>query len=303
MKPVQKPSYLRLFNEGLLQERIDKIEYRLDPCILCPHLCLANRKNEATGNCHSGEYPVVASYGPHFGEEPPLVGYHGSGTIFFSHCNLRCIFCQNYDISQKGAGQKVRFEELADMMVELQLRGCHNINFVTPTHMVHAILKALPRAIENGLRVPLVYNSGGYDSIDTIQLLEGIFDIYMPDLKYFDNQIALKLSGIPNYVEAATHAICEMYKQVGDLVLDDSGIAVRGLIVRHLILPENLADTYKTIDFIRSLSKETYLNLMDQYRPAYHAYQDPRIGRRITSEEFIKALNYAKNAGLNRCAS
>lgn len=303
MNSRYKPSYLRLFNEGILQERIEKMDARVDPCILCPHQCLANRKNNHTGNCHSGEYPVVASCGSHFGEEPPLVGYHGSGTIFFSHCNLRCIFCQNYDISQKGAGQTVRFEELADMMVELQLQGCHNINFVTPTHMVHAVLKALPRAIENGLRVPLVYNSGGYDSVDTIQLLEGIFDIYMPDLKYFNNQIALKLSGIPNYVEAATQAICEMYQQVGDLILDDAGIAVRGLIVRHLILPENLADTYKTIDFIRSISKETYLNLMNQYRPAYHAYQDSRISRRITSEEFIKALNYAKNAGLNRFSS
>ncbi len=272
----------------------------IDPCKLCPHQCLTNRKSKDTGNCHSGEYPVVASYGPHFGEEPPLVGFHGSGAIFFSHCNLICIFCQNYDISQLGAGQTIQFDGLANIMVELQLQGCHNINFVTPTHMVHAILNALPRAIENGLRIPLVYNSGGYDSAETIRLLDGIFDIYMPDLKYFNNQTAYQLSGIPNYVEAATEAIREMHRQVGDLILDDQGIAIRGMIVRHLILPENLADTFKSIDFIKSLSKETYLNLMDQYRPEYHAYQDPRMGRRITSTEYANAVNYAKESGIKR---
>ncbi len=300
MKTGHKPTYLRLFNEGILEERIEKIGIRTNPCILCPHQCGADRKNNDTGKCHSGEYPVVASFGPHFGEEPPLVGFGGSGTIFFSHCNLRCIFCQNYEISQDGAGQAIGYEELADIMIDLQFRGCHNINFVTPTHMVHAILKALPRAIEQGLRIPLVYNSGGYDFPDTVRLLEGIFDIYMPDLKYFNNQTAFEFSGITNYVETATQAIREMYRQVGDLILDDQGIAIRGLIVRHLILPENLADTYKTIDFISTLSNETYLNLMNQYRPEYHAYQDPRMGRRITDEEYMNALNYAGEKGLKR---
>jgi putative pyruvate formate lyase activating enzyme len=302
MRTGQRPSYIRLYNEGILQERIQKMEYRMDPCILCPHQCRANRKSNDTGNCHSGELPVVASSGPHFGEEPPLVGFHGSGTIFFSNCNLSCIFCQNYDISQLGTGQRINDDELADIMIDLQMQGCHNINFVTPTHMVHAILKALPRAIEQGLRIPLVYNSGSYDSVETIQLLNGIFDIYMPDLKYFNNQTAQDLSGIPDYVNHATAAIREMHRQVGDLILDNRRIAIRGLIVRHLILPENLADTYLTIDFIHSLSKDTYLNLMDQYRPEYHAYKDPRLGRRIYQEEFANALNYAKKAGLKRIA-
>lgn len=300
MKRDNKPSYLRLFNEGILQARIEKMEARIDPCILCPHQCLVKRKNNDTGNCHSGEYPLVASYGPHFGEEPPLIGFQGSGTIFFSHCNLRCIFCQNYDISQKEAGRTIGYNELANIMVELQLQGCHNINFVTPTHMVHAILKALPLAIENGLRIPLVYNSGGYDSVETLRLLKGIFDIYMPDLKYYSNQTAFELSGIQNYVDSAKEAIREMHRQVGDLILDDQGIAIRGLIVRHLILPDNLADTFKTIDFIKSLSENTYFNLMNQYRPEYHAYEDPRMGRRITSIEYENAVNYAKESGMKR---
>jgi putative pyruvate formate lyase activating enzyme len=300
MKPFQIPSYIRLFNEGILQERIENMEARLDPCILCPHQCLANRKSNHTGNCHTGEYPFVASYGPHFGEEPPLLGFRGSGTIFFSNCNLSCIFCQNYDISQLGTGQIIDYENLADMMIDLQTQGCHNINLVTPTHVIHALMKALPRAIENGLRVPLVYNSGGYDSVETIRLLEGVFDIYMPDLKYFNNQTALELSGIPNYVDNATKVIREMHRQVGDLILDEQGIAVRGMIVRHLILPGNLADTNQVIDFICTLSGDTYLNLMDQYRPEYHAYEDPRLGRRITAEEFNNAINYAKKSGLRK---
>ncbi|MBR9997962.1 MAG: hypothetical protein KFF73_03280 [Cyclobacteriaceae bacterium] len=299
---MKRPSYIRLFNEGILQERLEKINRLINPCILCPHHCRVNRKLEKTGNCHAGHLPVLASWGPHFGEEPPLVGHHGSGAIFFSHCNLHCIFCQNFDISQLASGRICSFEELADIMIELQLRGCHNINFVTPTHMAHAILKALPRAIENGLRIPLVYNSGGYDSADTIRILDGIFDIYMPDLKYFDNETAFKLSGIRNYVDEAVPAIREMYRQTGDLVIDDEGIAERGLIVRHLILPENLGNTVDVIDFVRDLSVNTYFNLMDQYWPAYHAHNDPRLGRRITGKELEKALHHAESVGLTRIA-
>lgn len=297
---MKRPSYIRLFNEGILQERIEQINRLIDPCILCPHNCRINRKLETTGNCHAGYLPVLASWGPHFGEEPPLVGQHGSGTIFFSHCNLRCIFCQNFDISQLASGRICSFEELADIMTELQLRGCHNINFVTPTHMVHAILNALPRAIENGLRIPLVYNSGGYDSAETIRILDGIFDIYMRDLKYFNNETAYKLSGIDNYVDEAIPAIREMYRQTGDLVINDKGIAVRGLIVRHLILPENLANTLDVIDFVRDLSVDTYFNLMDQYWPAYHAGREPALGRRITEKELENALRHAESAGLTR---
>lgn len=299
---MRRPSYIRLFNEGILQKRIEKINRLIDPCTLCPHHCRINRKLETTGNCHAGYLPVIASWGPHFGEEPPLVGQHGSGTIFFSHCNLRCIFCQNFDISQLASGRIFSFEELADIMTELQLRGCHNINFVTPTHMVHAILHALPRAIENGLRIPLVYNSGGYDSADTIRILDGIFDIYMPDLKYFNNETAYRLSGIDNYVDEAVPAIREMYRQTGDLVINDKGIAVRGLIVRHLILPENLGNTFDVIDFVRDLSVNTYFNLMDQYWPAYHAGRESGLGRRITGKELENALRHAESAGLTRIA-
>jgi putative pyruvate formate lyase activating enzyme len=289
-----------MFNEGILQERIEKINMLINPCILCPHVCKVNRKIEKTGNCHAGYLPVIASWGPHFGEEPPLVGQDGSGTIFFSHCNLSCIFCQNFDISHQGSGRTQSFEDLANIMLDLQLQGCHNINFVTPTHVVHAVLNALPHAIKKGLNIPLVYNSGGYDSVDTLRLLEGIFDIYMPDLKYFNNQTAYALSGIRNYVDEAVPAIREMFRQTGDLTLDDHGIATRGLIIRHLILPDDLGDTSKVIDFVRDLSVNTYFNLMDQYRPAFHAYNDPRLGRRITGEELEQAVNHAKAVGLKR---
>jgi len=295
-----RPSYIRLYNEGKLWDRIERISSLIENCTLCPHKCRIDRKNSKDGKCQSGELPIVASYGPHYGEEPPLVGFYGSGTIFLTNCNLKCIFCQNYDISQMHSGTIISYQDLAEMMIELQLKGCHNINFVTPTHMVHTIVTALPEAIEKGLRIPLVYNSGGYDAVETIQLLDGIFDIYMPDFKYFNNQTAYRLSGINNYVEEASKAIFEMHRQVGDLKMNNQGIAYRGLIIRHLILPENQADTFKVIHFIKTLSENTYLNLMNQYRPEFHACNEPLINRRINSEEFEEAIKYANKVGLKR---
>jgi putative pyruvate formate lyase activating enzyme len=298
----RRAGYIRLFNEGVLEDRVDKLMNMVGNCTLCPHDCKVDRFRSHTGKCLSGNLPFIASYGPHFGEEPPLVGFNGSGTIFFTNCNLKCIFCQNYDISQMGFGREIGYSDLADIMIELQIKGCHNINFVTPTHMVHAIVKALPEAIEKGLRIPLVYNSGGYDSSETIRLLEGIFDIYMPDIKYFNDKTAYRLSGIKNYVKNVKAAITEMYRQAGDLVMHENGIAVSGLIIRHLILPENQADTYKVIDFVHQLSHDSYLNLMDQFRPEFHACQDPLINRRLKKEEYLNAVKYAKEKGIYRLA-
>ncbi len=297
-----KPSYLRLFKEGLLNDRANRLMDIVTDCTLCPHRCKIDRRIRKDGKCLSGELPHIASYGPHFGEEPPLVGYNGSGTVFFSNCNMRCIFCQNYNISQSRSGRETDYTDLADIMIELQMKGCHNINFVTPTHMVHAVVRALPYAIEKGLSVPLVYNSGGYDSVQTIHLLDGIFDIYMPDLKYLNNKNAFKLSGVDNYVDEAIPAIRAMHKQVGDLITNDSGIAIKGMIVRHLILPNNQSSTLEIIDFIRDLSPHTYFNLMDQYRPEFLACNETLVNRQISPEEYNEALTYAKQSGLNRLA-
>jgi len=243
----------------------------------------------------------VASYNPHFGEESPLVGRHGSGTIFFSWCNLRCRFCQNYDISQFGAGEPVEPEELAAMMLRLQGLGCHNINLVSPTHVVPQILAGLYIAAEVGLHIPLVYNTGGYDGLDTLALLDGIVDIYMPDMKYADADIARRYSGIVDYPRHNQAAVREMHRQVSDLVLDPDGIALRGLLVRHLVLPEGLAGTEEIVRFLaEEISKNTYLNLMDQYRPCHQAYELPPLNRRITRAEYEAAVQAAQAAGLNR---
>jgi putative pyruvate formate lyase activating enzyme len=255
-----------------------------------------------SGRCNSGDLPIIASFSPHFGEEPPLTGYNGSGTIFFGNCNLGCIFCQNYDISQCGTGEEVSYTRLSKIMIYLQNQGCHNINFVSPTHMVHTLLNALPEAIEMGLNIPLVYNSGGYDLVSTIKLLDGVFDIYMPDIKYMDDDTAKELSGIDNYSEYAKTSILEMHRQVGDLQINSMGIAQRGLIIRHLVMPDNIVKTNKIIDFVRSVSQNTYFNLMDQYRPAYHAGKNNKINRRLKDEEYQEAYNYAISAGLKRMA-
>jgi putative pyruvate formate lyase activating enzyme len=259
-----------------------------------------NRLQHERGYCRSGRRAKVSSFGPHFGEEAPLVGHGGSGTIFLTNCNLLCIFCQNCEISHLSEGAEVAPERMAEMMLSLQKRGCHNINFVTPTHFVPQIVEALDVAAAQGLRLPLVYNCGGYESVETLKLLEDVFDIYMPDAKYSSSEAAEQLSGAPDYPERMQESIREMHRQVGDLELDDRGIAVRGLLVRHLVLPNGLAGTQEAMEFLASLSQNTYVNVMAQYRPCYRAGEVQAIARRITSGEFQEALRMALEAGLTR---
>ena len=298
---MRVPSYRELLKTGELERRAKRALELLEECRLCPRECKVNRLKDERGACRTGRKAVVSSYGPHFGEEAPLVGFNGSGTIFFTWCNSRCVFCQNYEISQLGEGEPVSPEALAEMMLALQRMGCHNINFVTPTHVVPQILEALIIAAEKGLNVPLVYNTGGYDSVETLKLLEGIFDIYMPDMKYSDPEIAEKYSGLKNYPEINKAAVKEMHRQVGDLLLDESGIATRGLLVRHLVLPNGLAGTEEIVRFIaREISPNTYVNIMDQYRPCYRAYEYPELSRRITAQEYLAAVRAAEEAGLRR---
>lgn len=295
------PLYLEKLNPNELQQRADVLKKMLEECRLCPNECAVNRIEGETGNCNSTDEVIISSYGPHFGEEPELVGLYGSGTIFFTNCNLSCIYCQNYDISQLGIGKKVSIEELSDIMISLQLRGCHNINLVTPTHFVPQIVQALIIAIEKGLEIPLVYNCGGYESVETLKLLENIIDIYMPDIKYSDNEVASQLSGIKNYWFVARAAVKEMHRQVGDLHIDRKGIARRGLLLRHLVLPDNFAGSEKVLDFVADeISKNTYINIMDQYHPAYKANDYPALNRRIKSDEYQKVLDYAMLKGLHR---
>lgn len=296
-----QPGYIRLYETGELFERISSLKTILKHCSLCPRLCGVDRINNERGVCRAGALPFVSAAHPHFGEEPPLVGFGGSGTIFLTWCNLRCIFCQNYDISHTGEGGETSIEELSSMMISLQRQGCHNINFVTPTHQAASIAEALPRAIELGLELPLVYNCGGYERVETLRLLEGIFDIYMPDIKYSDNSTALELSGAPGYFDIAKAAVIEMHRQVGDLTVDRNGIARRGLIVRHLVLPNGASGVREVARFIaREVSPDTYVNMMDQYRPAYRAYEDKRVSRRITVKEFEEAVRTAREEGLRR---
>ncbi len=296
-----QPGYIRLHESGELTRRAETAMDILKDCTLCPRRCRVNRLLGEKGVCRTGCLPMIASYGLHFGEERPLVGEHGSGTIFLSYCNLKCIFCQNYDISHLGEGREVEVEELAEMMLSLRRRGCHNINFVTPTHQAAQILTALPHAIERGLDVPLVYNCGGYEETATLRLLDGIFDMYMPDFKYGDNATALLLSGAPDYVETAGEALKEMYRQVGDLVMDERGIARRGLLVRHLVLPAGLAGTRQVMRFIaREISPDTYVNIMDQYHPCFRAAERPPLDRRVTAAEFEDAIAIAREEGIRR---
>ena len=244
---------------------------------------------------------MISSYGPHFGEEAPLVGKYGSGTIFFTYCNLKCVFCQNYTISQLGEGYAVDSEELAGMMLSLQARGCHNINLVSPTHVVPYILEGLYLAAGMGLHLPLVYNSGGYDAVETLELLDGIVDIYMPDMKYSDEKTAEQLSGIRDYPRVNRAAIKEMHRQVGDLQIDDDGIAQRGLLVRHLVLPNRLAGTEEIVRFLaREVSTNTYLNIMAQYHPCHQAFTIPQLSRPVLKEEFDEAVKLAHRQGLDR---
>jgi putative pyruvate formate lyase activating enzyme len=293
--------YQRLHQTGELRVRAQKARASLESCSLCPHQCRVNRLSGESGKCRVTDRVVVSSYGPHFGEESPLVGRNGSGTIFFTYCHLRCIFCQNYSISQLGEGSPLNSEQLATMMLGLQTRGCHNINLVSPSHVVPYILDALEVAVGRGLNLPLVYNSSGYDSVETLQMLDGIVDIYMPDMKYADEKTAEKLSGVKDYPAVNRAAIREMHRQVGDLQIGKDGVARHGLLIRHLVLPDGLAGTEETVRFIaREISADTYVNIMAQYHPEYRAHEVPAISRRLFAGEFRAAINLAHRYGLRR---
>lgn len=295
------PAYRALLDSGELERRAAVADARLTNCDLCARYCRVNRRETLHGAvCQTGEQAIVHSYGPHHGEEAPLRGWNGSGTIFFSRCNLRCVFCQNWEISQRGEGQAVTPDELAGMMLDLQRRGCHNINLVTPTHVVPQILQATWWAARQGLRLPLVYNTGGYDSPEALALLDGVVDLYMPDMKYGDSVIAHRFSHVRNYWEVNQAAVREMYRQVGDLTLDAQGLAQRGLLVRHLVLPGGVAHTEIVLRFLTGLSRNTYLNLMDQYRPCYRAVTEPPLHRSLTAAEYGQALRLAERYGLHR---
>lgn len=294
------PVYLSL-PDGAPEEKVRAASEILKQCRLCPRECRVDRTAGELGFCRTGDTPFISSWGPHFGEERPLVGRHGSGTIFFGNCNLGCLFCQNYTISHLGEGEEMSFERLAEIMIGLQSRGCHNINLVTPTHQMPMILRALLIAAEQGLRLPIVYNCGGYESLEAVRILDGIVDIYMPDFKFADPEMALAFSKAKDYPAAVKAAIREMHRQVGDLVMNEKGIALRGLLVRHLVLPGGTAGTGDVVRFIAGeISKNTYVNIMDQYRPCFHAYQHPPLDRGLTAEEYREAVEIALNAGLRR---
>lgn len=293
------PAY-KLLPLGVLSDKIREAEEILKECTLCPRECRVDRTADQKGFCKTGNNPFVSSWGPHFGEERPLVGRFGSGTIFFSNCNLGCLFCQNYSISHLGEGIEISFEKLADIMLALQQGGCHNINFVTPTHQVPMILRSIQIASKKGMNVPIVYNCGGYESLHSLKLLEGVVDIYMPDFKYTDSEMAFKYSYAKDYPEAVMVAVKEMHRQVGDLIID-KGIALRGLLVRHLVLPEGVAGTAGVVKYIaEEISKDTYINIMDQYHPCYKAFDNPPLNRRLTNKEFEEAVRMAMEAGLKR---
>jgi len=295
-----EPGYLRLHRDGELARRAELAREREQACDLCARYCRVDRADRH-GACRTGLKAWVASYGPHHGEEEPLRGWRGSGTIFFGWCNLRCQYCQNHDISQAAAGRELESEEIAPIMLNLQASGCHNINLVSPSHVVAEILEALVIAVDHGLRLPLVYNTGGYDSPEALAILDGVIDIYMPDMKYSDRLVARTLSKIGNYPQVNQEAVREMHRQVGDLTLDSRGVAQRGLLVRHLVLPEGLAGTAEVVRFLaEEISTQTYLNLMDQYRPAFNAHNHPPLNRSLTSDEYGEALKMARDAGLTR---
>jgi putative pyruvate formate lyase activating enzyme len=300
---VRKPSYLYVSPQELRRRSEQAWELIASPCRVCPRHCKVDRRqDDKRGFCRAGIRALVSSFSPHFGEEPPLVGVGGSGTIFLASCNLACVFCQNWEISQARWGREVTDEQLAGAMLGLQALGCHNINFVSPTIYVPQILAALPCAVAGGLRLPLVYNSGGYDSLEAIRLLDGIFDIYMPDIKYADEAFARKYSLVKDYYPVARAALKEMHRQVGDLVTED-GVAVRGLIIRHLVLPQGLAGTAEVMRFIaQELSVHSYVNVMAQYRPENKAHNYPELSRRISADEYQEAVELARAQGLYRLA-
>jgi len=297
-----EPGYIALYHSGELARRIEAAEALLTRCELCPHCCGVERREGQIGICRMGIQPRISSWNLHPWEEPPISGSRGSGTIFFSGCTGRCRFCQNYPISQFGYGQEVSAERLAGMMLELQRRGAHNVNLVTPTHFMPAILAALPYAVRGGLRLPLVYNTSGYERVEALRLLEGVVEVWLPDAKYAEATIAKRLSGFRDYVTVNRAALREIYRQVGDeLVLDEQGIARRGMIVRHMVLPSGLAGTREVLRWLGAeLSPRVHVSLMDQYFPAHRTVGDPVLGRKVTPEEYIDALEAFDAAGLER---
>lgn len=296
-----KPVYIQTWEKGLLRKKVQQAAQILQSCTLCPRKCRVNRQAGEKGICRTTDLAMVYGYHAHFGEEAPLVGRYGSGTIFFTHCNLKCNFCQNFEISHKGEGKPVSDPELAGMMLRLQDEGCHNINFVTPSHVVPQILAAVQLAAERGLNVPLVYNSSAYDAVETLGILEGVVDIYMPDFKFWDPRTSDITCGAPDYPDAARKAVMEMHRQVGDLVMDASGLAARGLLIRHLVMPDGLGETLEIMKFIASrISADTYVNVMPQYHPSGDIKGMKSLGRQITQIEYTKALQYALEAGLKR---
>ena len=296
-----EPSYIRTIEKGLYGEKKEKAYNLLKSCVLCPRKCKVDRLSGETGICKTGQLAWVSSFSPHFGEEDPLVGSHGSGTIFFTHCNLMCLFCQNFDISHEGHGHEVTDSELAEMMLALQNRGCHNINFVSPSHVVPQILSAVEIAASHGLAVPLVFNTGGYDRITTLRLLEGVVDIFMPDFKFWDPQVADSACQAPDYPEIARKALLEMHRQVGDLQMDEQGIAQRGLLIRHLVLPGEQAGTREVMRFIaHRISQDSYVNIMSQYRPCGRAAEVDGLNTNLKADEYHLALKAAREEGITR---
>ena len=293
------PAYRNLLDDGRLAKRVVEAYQHLSICDVCAWECPVDRRAGKEGVCRTGELARVSSYGPHYGEESPLSGTRGSGTIFFTRCNLRCQYCQNHDISQTDHGEEVEPEAISSMMLELQSQGCHNINFVSPSHVVPQILAAVLIAAQSGLRIPLVYNTGGFDSIEMLNLLDGVINIYMPDMKYSDPLIARRYSKIRNYPKINQQAVKEMHRQVGDLTVDQRGIALRGLLVRHLVLPNNLAGTREIIRYLcEEVSQKTYLNIMDQYHPAHKSHHYPELDRRLSDQEYQTAVDAAISAGM-----
>ncbi|MFA5881609.1 MAG: radical SAM protein [Eubacteriales bacterium] len=292
-------SYIKLFQEGFLKEKADTARKHLEKCALCPHECGVNRK-EKPGFCKASDKVLVSSYGPHFGEEAELVGTGGSGTIFFGYCNLRCVFCQNYELSFGGEGELISNESLAEIMLKLQdYYKCHNINLVTPTHFVPNILEALYFAAAKGLKIPLVYNCGGYERLETLRLLEGVIDIYMPDFKYNLEERGRKYSGVKDYPEHVKQSLKEMHRQVGGLKVDRRGIAYKGLIIRHLMMPGGLVETKEILDFIaKELCPDCLVNIMDQYYPAHRAHEYVELNQRVSGKDWKEAVAYAKKLGL-----
>jgi len=295
------PSYLTLLENGTLDRRSKEAHALLEACHGCANHCGVNRLQGELGVCGTGSGIPIASYGAHHGEEDVLRGWNGSGTIFFARCNLQCRYCQNYEISQAENCPESTPEQLAEIMLELQSRGCHNINLVSPSHIVPQIIEAVAVAAKMGLRLPLVYNTGGYDSLESLRLLEGIIDIYMPDMKYSSEENARKYSGVKDYPRVNMAAVKAMHDQVGDLVIDEKGLAVRGLLVRHLVLPNGIAGSREIVRFLAGeISRATYLNIMDQYFPSYVALEFPELSRRITREEYEAVVQMAVDAGLWR---